>query len=294
MADEENSGVFGPWLDRINAKARVKAICKPCWEIKYCPYGPLVEQFPLAEGGDPQRCIIFGHICPVFRVAEPFTETKELRNINRDIPRPVQFRVLKRDNQVCRMCGKHVREEDIHFDHIIPWSKGGSSDENNVQLLCDECNLKKSANFEKEHLVDAFTDHVCEAVDDDILGFLFLIVHFGLDFRSDEGRFPSADNFAECLNEGEKTIAEQRGAQILSEIDEFFRGKRPKELSAKVFKALRFRWGFDDGDTYYLKSVADEYDIDVDDLLNAEVALVGRLGWRVALNKSATKRWLRT
>jgi len=21
--------------------------CKPCWELKYCPYGPLVEFFPL-------------------------------------------------------------------------------------------------------------------------------------------------------------------------------------------------------------------------------------------------------
>ena len=26
---------------------RTKNICKPCWELKYCPYGPLVEDFPL-------------------------------------------------------------------------------------------------------------------------------------------------------------------------------------------------------------------------------------------------------
>ena len=26
---------------------RTKNVCKPCWELKYCPYGPLVEQFPL-------------------------------------------------------------------------------------------------------------------------------------------------------------------------------------------------------------------------------------------------------
>ena len=25
-------------------------VCKPCWELKYCPYGPLVEQFPLSPG----------------------------------------------------------------------------------------------------------------------------------------------------------------------------------------------------------------------------------------------------
>ena len=28
-------------------KSRIKQICKPCWELKYCPYGPLVEEFPL-------------------------------------------------------------------------------------------------------------------------------------------------------------------------------------------------------------------------------------------------------
>jgi len=26
---------------------RIRSICKPCWELKYCPYGPLVEDFPL-------------------------------------------------------------------------------------------------------------------------------------------------------------------------------------------------------------------------------------------------------
>src|SRR5229473_5814126 len=28
-------------------KAIFRTRCKPCWELKYCPYGPLVEQFPL-------------------------------------------------------------------------------------------------------------------------------------------------------------------------------------------------------------------------------------------------------
>jgi hypothetical protein len=26
---------------------RTKHVCKPCWELKYCPYGPLIEDFPL-------------------------------------------------------------------------------------------------------------------------------------------------------------------------------------------------------------------------------------------------------
>ena len=74
-------GPIQKWGQKINWRKRVKAVCKPCWEIKYCPYGPLVEQFPLKQIQDDKSCRIFGHDCPVFFVAEPLTETKELRNI---------------------------------------------------------------------------------------------------------------------------------------------------------------------------------------------------------------------
>jgi hypothetical protein len=28
------------------------SVCKPCWELRYCPYGPLVEYFPLPSAYD--------------------------------------------------------------------------------------------------------------------------------------------------------------------------------------------------------------------------------------------------
>ncbi len=40
---KKGENVFAKWLEKIDAKRRVKSVCKPCWEIKYCPYGPLVE-----------------------------------------------------------------------------------------------------------------------------------------------------------------------------------------------------------------------------------------------------------
>jgi hypothetical protein len=39
-ATDDDSAVLSDWEER---KRRV---CKPCWELKYCPYGPLVEQSP--------------------------------------------------------------------------------------------------------------------------------------------------------------------------------------------------------------------------------------------------------
>jgi hypothetical protein len=58
----------------------------------------------------------------------------------RDIPTEVKNRVLARDGGQCRMCG---RSEGIHFDHIIPVSKGGDNTEANIQILCIDCNLRK-------------------------------------------------------------------------------------------------------------------------------------------------------
>lgn len=44
----------------------------------------------------------------------------------------------------CKCCGKVLTEEELHGDHIIPWSRGGKTVPDNLQILCLDCNLKKS------------------------------------------------------------------------------------------------------------------------------------------------------
>lgn len=61
----------------------------------------------------------------------------------RQIPGKVKLAVFKRDNGRCVQCGK---KDNLHFDHILPYSKGGTSlKEENIQLLCARHNLQKSA-----------------------------------------------------------------------------------------------------------------------------------------------------
>lgn len=47
----------------------------------------------------------------------------------------------------CKHCGKEFEFEEMEGDHIKPWSKGGTSDRSNLQMLCKECNLKKSNKY---------------------------------------------------------------------------------------------------------------------------------------------------
>lgn len=142
---------------------RTSQVCKPCWELKYCPYGPLVEQFPLAGDCEDARaklgiekaCSIFGHVCPVFLVNEPFTESKAKRRVSRAVNPRTMMRVARRDNYICQVCGKGpLMEKDIEFDHIIPYALGGCSDESNIQILCKACNQKKT-----DDVSDVLNDH---------------------------------------------------------------------------------------------------------------------------------------
>ena len=59
----------------------------------------------------------------------------------RMIPTAVKIEVWKRDNGRCVVCGA---TDELHFDHDLPYSKGGTSlRAENVQLLCARHNLSK-------------------------------------------------------------------------------------------------------------------------------------------------------
>lgn len=49
----------------------------------------------------------------------------------------------ERQGGVCPYCGEHFELSEMHADHIVPWSKGGTTTADNCQMLCRDCNLKK-------------------------------------------------------------------------------------------------------------------------------------------------------
>ncbi|HEA21469.1 MAG TPA: HNH endonuclease [Pricia antarctica] len=55
----------------------------------------------------------------------------------------IRFEIFKRDNFTCRYCGKNPPNIILEIDHLIPKSKGGSDDINNLLTSCFDCNRGK-------------------------------------------------------------------------------------------------------------------------------------------------------
>lgn len=86
------------------------------------------------------------------RMIEDDTQVTEQQHANlilehsRFIPSAVKVAVWKRDQGACVKCGS---TSNLHYDHIIPYSRGGTSlSAENIQLLCMSCNLGKRDRIE--------------------------------------------------------------------------------------------------------------------------------------------------
>ena len=125
--------------------------------VPFTPLYPLPRKLPYLWGHTtgPEwikvtSCVpVIRHVCPVYFVTEPFTETKNRRKHSRSIPRDVMLKVVRRDGQICQECHKPVPDNQVEFDHIIPFSKGGRSTIENIRLIHKKCNRKKGSSLNK-------------------------------------------------------------------------------------------------------------------------------------------------
>lgn len=66
----------------------------------------------------------------------------------RSVPHKMAHNVMVRDGWGCYWCGRDLRavpRHKIHIDHFYPDSKGGATDEFNLVVSCESCNLSKSS-----------------------------------------------------------------------------------------------------------------------------------------------------
>lgn len=70
---------------------------------------------------------------------------KEEKLSIRNFDRRDKLAAYERQGHKCAICGKEHPFDEMHGDHIIAWSKGGHTTPDNCQMLCRDCNLKKSS-----------------------------------------------------------------------------------------------------------------------------------------------------
>lgn len=91
----------------------------------------------IAESGEPATVVVPPEALPGNEL------TSEDR---RGVPLKLRYRVLVRDNFRCVLCGRSPALEHgvrLHIDHIVPYARGGKTNEENLRTLCEACNWGK-------------------------------------------------------------------------------------------------------------------------------------------------------
>lgn len=89
---------------------------------------------------------------------EPHTNSLRAKNYgdqistksSRNIPWGLRFQVLRRDRFMCATCGRNPPQNPscvLHVDHIVPWSKNGKTEADNLRTLCDQCNIGRGNRY---------------------------------------------------------------------------------------------------------------------------------------------------
>lgn len=162
LASAEVGGV-GKHITKRNFGVVLILAALVCWFFAWRGF-EMLQQFPprppgtLAVGAEKaaQGQMILGAIVGFLLLISGYglvnpTKSQYAQDIERHgyprtVPTSVKLEVWRRDGGRCVICGS---TEDLHFDHVIPYSKGGSStDPRNIQVLCSRCNLEKHAKIE--------------------------------------------------------------------------------------------------------------------------------------------------
>lgn len=57
----------------------------------------------------------------------------------------LRFEILRRDGYRCRYCGATAADNELHVDHVLPRTLGGTTEPSNLVAACRDCNLGKSS-----------------------------------------------------------------------------------------------------------------------------------------------------
>ena len=84
----------------------------------------------------------------------------DYRLIDNPVPDSLRYKVLKKSDYRCDLCGATKYDRPLDVDHIIPRSRGGKTEESNLQVLCSKCNRSKGNKDDTDFRDTEFVDKV--------------------------------------------------------------------------------------------------------------------------------------
>lgn len=75
----------------------------------------------------------------------PFVLDRKEKHLNiRAFTQATKRKVYEKQQGKCPLCKNHFKLEEMEADHITPWHEGGKTELANCQMLCKDCNRRKS------------------------------------------------------------------------------------------------------------------------------------------------------
>ena len=76
-----------------------------------------------------------------------------------DVRPSIRWKILKRDNFRCVLCGADATDRKLHIDHITSVSEGGDSKMKNLRVLCSYCNIGRNTDLKHLSIVKDLKFH---------------------------------------------------------------------------------------------------------------------------------------
>lgn len=131
------------WVEAIFPKKR-KEMKGLDWGLFYNEHGKRTDLDPKKLELEVQRLLGDEDVTKKSGIYEYLLTGSERALSIRAFDRRDAMAAYEKQHHKCAICGEEFEFEEMQADHIKPWSKGGHTTPENCQMLCRDCNLKKS------------------------------------------------------------------------------------------------------------------------------------------------------
>lgn len=132
------------WAENTFTRRHKKIINSVPWGLYYNRYKDIVLDAKAIEQ-EASRLLLDDDVTKKSGIY-PYILTRNEKHLSiRTFSDAQKLSTYERQQGVCPLCGNKFGMEEMEADHITPWSQGGKTTIENCQMLCRECNRRKSS-----------------------------------------------------------------------------------------------------------------------------------------------------